>query len=50
MKATTKAELLAGIRNFWSEKVTPELCRRYIGHLKTVWPIVLEENGGPTGH
>ena len=50
VKPQTKEELVAGIRHFWSEMVTPELCRRYIGHLKTVWPLVLQEKGGPTGH
>ena len=50
IKPTTKAELVAGIQEFWTTKLTPEQCRRYIGHLKKVWPEVEKEEGGPTGH
>lgn len=50
VKPTTKEELIAGIQTFWSSILTPELCRKYIGHLKKVWPLVTEQEGGATGH
>lgn len=49
VKATTQEELIEGIQDFWLSKMTQEQCQRYIGHLKKVWPRVIEENGGPTG-
>ena len=41
--------LKIGIKQFWNLKVTPEACRRYIGHLNKVIPKVIEQNGGPSG-
>ena len=38
-----------GIRAYWS-KLTLELCSRYIDHLQKVMPIVVEEEGHPSGH
>lgn len=42
-------ELKAGIKAFWST-LTPEICSKYIGHLKKVIPKVIEVNGGPSGY
>ena len=38
-----------GIEVFW-KSLTPEKCRRYIDHLYTVIPKVIEVNGGPSGY
>lgn len=38
-----------GIQDFW-KTVTPEKCRRYIGHLKTVIPKVIEVGGESTDY
>ena len=43
------SELKQGIKTFW-ESLTPEICSRYIGHLKKVIPKVVEVNGGPFGY
>jgi len=37
------------IETFWS-KLTPAVCRKYIGHLQKVIPKVLEVGGEPTGY
>jgi len=50
VKPATKDEPVEGIKHFWMTMMTPELCRRYISHLKKVWPVVLAENGGATGY
>ena len=42
-------QLRMGIKEFWST-ITPETCRKYIGHLKKVIPKVIEVKGGPSGH
>lgn len=42
-------QLRDGIRQFWAT-LTPEVCRRYIGHLNKVIPKVIQENGGPSGY
>ena len=47
--ARTKNELIDRIHAFW-ETITPEKCQRYIGHLPKVLPIVVENDGGPSGH
>ena len=39
-------ELKQGIKAFW-ESLTPEICSRYIGHLKKVIPKVVEVDVGP---
>ena len=49
VKPTNQETLIAGIRSFW-KTLTPEVCRRYIFHLKRVVPKVIEENGGPSGY
>ena len=48
-KPRNHPELKEDIRAYWS-KLTPELCRRYIDHLQKVMPIVVEEEGCPSGH
>ena len=48
VKPTNKETLVAGISEFWETKVTPEKCSKYIDHIQTVLPLVLEYNA--TGH
>jgi len=48
-KPTNLEELKAGIERFW-QTLTPALCRRYINHLHTVMPKVVEVNGEPSGY
>ena len=47
-KPHNKESLIAGIKNFW-KTLTPDVCRKYIHHLKKVIPKVIEEKGGPSG-
>jgi hypothetical protein len=47
-KPKTKDELLAAIKAYWAG-VTPELCQKFISHLKKVVPAVVENEGGPSG-
>ena len=49
VKPLTQAELVQGIERFWAEKMTPDLCTRYINHLHKVIPKVIDCEGGPTG-
>ena len=42
-------QLKSGIESFWS-KLTPAVCRKYIGHLKKVIPKVIEVGGEPSGY
>ena len=49
VKPSTKEELVNGIREFW-RTVTPEMCNRYIDHLKKVLPAVVEKEGQATGY
>jgi len=42
-------ELKDGIENFWLT-LTPEVCQRYINHLKKVIPKIVEVNGDPSGY
>jgi len=49
VKPRTIEELKTGIRNFWGT-LTPQVCQRYIGHLRKVIPRVIEEKGGPSGY
>lgn len=48
VKPRCKDELLAGIKQYWAT-VTPEKCRKYIGHIQRVLPAVVERNGKATG-
>ena len=41
-------ELRAGIKAFW-KTLTPSVCKRYIGHLRRVIPIVIQVDGAPSG-
>ena len=47
-KPTTKQQLLDGIQEFWSTKVTSQKCHKYIGHLRKVVPRVIEREGRAT--
>ena len=42
-------QLKDGIRTYW-RSLTPELCIKYIDHLKKVMPAVVKEEGGPSGY
>ena len=48
-KPRNKAELIAGIKEFWKTVDTPK-CRRYIGHLKKVIPKVIAVQGAASGY
>ena len=50
IKPTTKDELMAGIARFWRDRLTPEKCRTYIGHLKKVVLLVVKREGRASGH
>lgn len=50
VKPTTKAELVNGINDFWSTKITPEKCQKYIGHLQKVLPVVVQRDGRASGY
>lgn len=41
VKPSTKDELVNGIKEFWNETVTPDLCSRYISHLRKVFLLLL---------
>ena len=42
-------ELRAGIKRFWIT-LTPDVCKRYIGHLQKVMPKIVELQGEPSGY
>ena len=42
-------QLKEGIQTYW-KKLTPEVCTRYIDHLQKVMPVVIQEQGAPSGH
>ena len=42
-------ELKAGIKEFW-KTLTPAVCTRYIEHLHTVIPAVIQQQGSPSGY
>ena len=48
VRPKNKEELRAAIHQFWGT-VTPEKCQRYINHLYTVMPVVIENNGEACG-
>ena len=48
-KPRTLLELKEGIALYW-RKMTPEMCTKYIDHLQKVMPIVVHEEGRPSGH
>ena len=49
VKPQNKAELVAGIEEFWGS-VTTEKCRRYVRHLRKVISCVISEDGGASGY
>ena len=42
VKPHTKEQLLEGLNDFWNNRVTAEKCQKYIGHLETVIPKVID--------
>ena len=46
-KPRTLDELETSIKNYWSTRVTPEVCSRYmyIGHIQTVLPRIVAVGG-----
>lgn len=42
-------ELKTGIERFWLTLI-PEVCRKYISHLKKVIPKIVSVGGGPSGY
>ena len=42
-------ESKAGIQQFW-KTMTPEVCKKYVGHLRKVIPKVIELKGEPSGY
>ena len=49
IKATTKEELVQGIKEFWAT-VTLHKCCHYINHLSKVLPKVIEKQGDAAGY
>ena len=47
---SSKEELVSGIRRFWEDRVDTAKCQKYILHLRKVLPLVIENEGGPTGY
>ena len=47
-KPKNTEELRAGIKAFW-KTLTPDVCKRYVGHLKRVIPKVIEVDSAPSG-
>ena len=51
VKPRNKEELVAGIKKFWTKKLTPEKCSKYIDHvLYKAIPAVVEAQGAATKH
>jgi hypothetical protein len=48
MKPENKDDLVAKIKQFWSERMTMSQCRRYVAHIRNVLPLVVQNKGGPT--
>lgn len=48
-KPKNQDELISGIKQFWSEKVTKTKCQHYINHLRKVVPAVITHKGQATG-
>ena len=49
VKPKTKADLIAGIKEFWGTADTQK-CQKYIGHLRKVIPKVIEVEGAASGY
>ena len=50
VKPKLKEELVAGITDFWTNRVNKEKCIRYINHLRKVVPAVIERDGRASGY
>ena len=48
-KPKNTQELQMGIKAFW-KTMTPEVCKRYVGHLRKVIPEVIKVDGAPSGY
>ncbi|CAG2244874.1 unnamed protein product [Mytilus edulis] len=48
VKPKLKEELVNGIKQFW-ENLSAEQCARYIDHIHRVLPVVVLNDGGPSG-
>ena len=48
-KPTNLEGVISGVKAFWST-LTPEICRKYIGHLHKVMPKVVELEGAASGY
>ena len=48
-KPKTLGEFKEGVLKFW-QSLTPEVCRKYIGHLHKVIPKVIALEGNPSGY
>ena len=42
-------DLIRGIKAFW-KSMTPDVCKRYIGHIQKVMPKVVEMDGAASGY
>ena len=49
VKPRTTVELKQGIKEFW-KTLTPQVCSKYVNHLRKVVPKVIEVNGRPSGY
>lgn len=49
VKPKKKEELFTGIQRFW-KTLTPEVCSRYILHLRKVVPMVIARDGAASGY
>ena len=49
VKPKNLEELKAGIEQFWLT-LTPQVCGKYIGHLKKVIPTIVSVEGAPSGY
>ncbi len=43
-------ELVTALDTYWNSSITPDVCRKYIGHIEKVIPLVIKAEGGPSGH
>ncbi len=48
VKPSNPQELKDGIRDFWENELTVDVCRNYISNIRKFLPAVIEANGGPT--
>ena len=46
VKPKNLGELKVGIKEYWNT-LTPPVCRKFIGHLRKVIPMVIEVNAAP---